>query len=73
MLRVRAPTSEQRDAVRARIVLLVDVSDNMLREASETRHAGFKRVACDLYEEEAKRLDGTIFHRVYRMMLTHSD
>jgi hypothetical protein len=30
-------------------------------------------VACDLYEEEAKRLDGTIFHRVYHMVLAHSD
>jgi ubiquinone/menaquinone biosynthesis C-methylase UbiE len=37
------------------------------------RHAGFKRVACDLYEEEAKRLDGTIFHRVYHMVLAHSE
>jgi SAM-dependent methyltransferase len=37
------------------------------------RHAGFKRVVCDLYEEEAKRLDGTIFHRVYHMVLAHSE
>ena len=30
---------------------------------------GLKRVACYFYEEEAKRLDGTIFHRVYHMVL----
>ncbi len=37
------------------------------------RQAGFKRVACGLYEEEAKRLDGTIFHRAYHMVFAHSD
>ena len=29
------------------------------------QQAGFKRVTCDIYQEEAKRLDGTIFHRAY--------
>lgn len=34
--------------------------------------AGFGHVAVDLYEEEAKRLDGTIFHRNYHMVLAHA-
>jgi len=45
------------------------------RNALELLHqqAGFKRVTCDIYEEEAKRLDGTIFHRAYHMVLAHAD
>lgn len=35
--------------------------------------AGFKRVSCDIYEEEAKRLDGTIFHRGYHMAVARTD
>ena len=34
--------------------------------------AGFKRVTCDIYQEDAKRLDGTIFHRAYHMILAHA-
>ena len=37
------------------------------------RHAVFKRVACELYKRQAKRLDGTTFERVYHMVLAHSD
>jgi SAM-dependent methyltransferase len=37
------------------------------------RQAGFKRVECQIYEEAAKRLDGTIFHRAYNMVIAHSD
>ena len=37
------------------------------------QQAGFRRVAVDLYEEEAKRLDGTIFHRAYHMVLAHAE
>jgi SAM-dependent methyltransferase len=45
------------------------------REALELLHlqAGFKRVTCDVYEEEAKRLDGTIFRRAYHMVVAHAD
>jgi arsenite methyltransferase len=45
------------------------------RDALELLHsqAGFKRVACDIYKEEAKRLDATIFHRAYHMVVAHSD
>ena len=44
------------------------------RNALELLHqqAGFKRVTCDIYREEAKRLDGTIFHRAYHMVLAHA-
>jgi len=34
--------------------------------------AGFRRVTCSLYEEEARRLDGTIFHRAYNMVVAHA-
>jgi SAM-dependent methyltransferase len=37
------------------------------------RQAGFKRVKCDVYEEEAKRLDGSTFRRAYYMVLAHAD
>jgi ubiquinone/menaquinone biosynthesis C-methylase UbiE len=45
------------------------------RNALELLHqqAGFKRVICDVYEEDAKRIDGTIFHRAYNMVLAHAD
>ncbi|HEX9903475.1 MAG TPA: class I SAM-dependent methyltransferase [Propylenella sp.] len=33
------------------------------------RQAGFANVACELYEEEIARLDGTAFHRVYNLVL----
>jgi SAM-dependent methyltransferase len=36
------------------------------------RQAGFGRVACELYEEQAKRLDGTLFQRVYHMVIAHA-
>jgi ubiquinone/menaquinone biosynthesis C-methylase UbiE len=37
------------------------------------QQAGFRRVTCDIYQEEAKRLDGTIFHRAYHMVIAHPD
>jgi SAM-dependent methyltransferase len=37
------------------------------------REAGFKRVECDVYEEEAKRLDGSTFRRAYHMVLALAD
>jgi SAM-dependent methyltransferase len=40
------------------------------RDALEALHrqAGFQSFACELYEEDAERLDGTIFHRSYNMV-----
>ena len=45
------------------------------RSALELLHlqAGFKRVTCDIYQEEAKRLDGTIFHRAYNIVIAHAN
>jgi SAM-dependent methyltransferase len=33
------------------------------------RRAGFASVACELYEEQSTRLDGTAFHRAYYIVL----
>jgi hypothetical protein len=71
--RVRAPTSEQRDVVRGRMCFSWMYRIPWYAGPLRPRHAGFKCVACDLYKEEAKRRDGTIFHRVDHMVLTHSD
>jgi SAM-dependent methyltransferase len=35
--------------------------------------AGFQRVACTLYEEEARRLDGTAFQRTFHLVLAHAE
>ena len=45
------------------------------RNSLELLHlqAGFKRLSCDVYEEEAKRLDGTIYRRAYYMMVARAD
>jgi hypothetical protein len=37
------------------------------------RKAGFNRIKCDTYQEEAKRLDGSAFHRAYHMVIAHAD
>lgn len=44
------------------------------RDSLEELHwrAGFKRVTCDIYQEDAKRLDGSIFHRAYHMIIAHA-
>jgi ubiquinone/menaquinone biosynthesis C-methylase UbiE len=47
---------------------------NIFDEKSLTnlhREAGFTRVACDIFEEEAKRLDGSTFRRACHMVLAH--
>ena len=36
------------------------------------REAGFNRIKCDI-QEEAKRLDGSVFRRAYHMVLAHAD
>ena len=35
------------------------------------RQAGFRRVDCELYEEQNTRLDGTVFQRSYHIVLAH--
>ena len=36
------------------------------------KEAGFTRIECDIYQEDAKRLDGSEFRRAYHMVIAHA-